>query len=292
MSRFHRILVAIDFSEHSHAALERAVAMARGGNTVLYLLYAYPVPLAWAMEVPADLLDNLRAGAARRMEKERAALQAKGLTCEIHLRAEPSSSAIVEAASEIHADLIVMGTRGRSGLKHVLLGSTAERTVRTAPCPVLTVRAGASVTERFETIVVPVDFSKHTDEVLAMAIDLAKECKGRIHLLHVYELGTAATTYGVPFPPSVWTEIEAAAEGRISQLGKRLESAGIPFTQQTATAPVSDAIIEAASAHGADLIVMGTHGYSGLKHFCLGSVAERTLRHAGCPVLTLSARGC
>jgi len=294
MSRFHRILVAIDFSEQSDAALRRATAIARDAKAVLHLVHAYEVPFAsaspYGIEVAADLLDSVRDAGARRLEKDRAALKAAGLECQVHLPAAPASSAIVETASAVDADLIVMGTHGLGGLQHVLLGSTAERTVRLAPCPVLTVKAGVSANEPFANILVPVDFSSHTEAALAMAIDLAKESKGHVHLLHVYELPTAATTYGVPLPSSVCTDIEAAVEMRMLQLGDRLKSGGIPFTQETATAPVSDAILSAARTLGTDLIVMGTRGRTGLKHVFLGSVAERTLRHAGCPVLTLNAR--
>lgn len=292
MSCFHRIVAAVDFSEPSDAALRRAIAIARDAHAALHLVHAYEIPSAatphYGMEIATELLDAVRDAGARRLEKERAAAHANGVVCEAHLRAGPPASAIVEAAAELRADLIVMGTRGLGGLKHVLLGSTAERTVRTAPCPVLTMKAGAPSDGRFASILVPVDFSEHTEAVLAMAIELAKESHGRIHLLHVYELPTMfATAYGVPIPPSVWTDIQAAADAQITALGDLVKRAGIPFTQQLATAPVSDAIVEAASAQHADLIVMGTRGHGGLEHFLMGSVAERTLRHASCPVLTL-----
>jgi nucleotide-binding universal stress UspA family protein len=141
---------------------------------------------------------------------------------------------------------------------------------------------------RFSTILVPVDFSTHAHSALDLAIDLAKESGGTLHLLHAYELPASMTmTYGVAIPQSVWDGVKEAAAARLAELQKRVTAAGVKCSTHVMTAPAPDAIAEAAAAHKADLIVMGTRGLTGLRHVLLGSVAERTIRIATCPVLTI-----
>lgn len=145
MSRFRTILVPIDFSEHSHAALELALELARASGARLHLLHAYEVPLGvippYGVALPEALLAQVRDAAVQRVREVAETVRAAGVACETHVVHAPPVEAIDEAARSFGADLVVMGTRGLGGLKHVLLGSVAERTVRTAPCPVLTTRA-------------------------------------------------------------------------------------------------------------------------------------------------------
>ena len=143
---------------------------------------------------------------------------------------------------------------------------------------------------RFRRILVPVDFSKDAEAALELAIELAKETGGELHLLHAYELPASVTmAYGVAIPQSVWDGVQEAASARLAELLDRVKKAGVKATPHLVTAPAADAIADAAGAHHADLIVMGTRGLTGLRHVLLGSVAERTIRIAPCPVLTLKA---
>lgn len=142
----------------------------------------------------------------------------------------------------------------------------------------------------FRKLLVPLDFSKHSDAALALAIELAMEHGAEIHLVHAYELPAAVTmAYGVAIPQAVWDGVQQAALGRLEEGRKRVEAAGAKATTHLATAPAADAIAHAAQSFGADLIVMGTRGLTGLKHVLLGSVAERTIRTAPCPVLTVKS---
>lgn len=142
--RFRSVLVPVDFSDHASGAMALAIELARGSGGTIHLLHAYEVPLGmispYGVAVPDSLITQVRDAAARRLEKASHEVTAAGLACETHVEHGPAADAIVEAAQRVHADLIVMGTRGHTGLKHVLLGSVAERTVRLAPCPVLTAR--------------------------------------------------------------------------------------------------------------------------------------------------------
>jgi universal stress protein A len=145
MSQIRTILVPVDFSDHSSQALEMAADVAKAfGGAKLHLLHCYqiqPVGVSpYGIVLPETYDRDIREAASRQLEAWRQKAVAAGVEAEVHLSAMYPSIAISETASEIDADLIVMGTRGLSGIKHVLLGSVAERTLRTAPCPVLTVK--------------------------------------------------------------------------------------------------------------------------------------------------------
>ena len=143
---------------------------------------------------------------------------------------------------------------------------------------------------RFRRLLVPLDFSKDADAALDLAIALAKEQGAEIHLVHAYELPAAvAMAYGVAIPQTVWEGVQEAASERLQQGLARVKKAGVSGKTHLVTGPAADAITSAAAAQKADLIVMGTRGLTGLKHVLLGSVAERVLRTAPCPVLTVKS---
>jgi nucleotide-binding universal stress UspA family protein len=141
---------------------------------------------------------------------------------------------------------------------------------------------------RFDTILVPLDFSPHAEKALAKAIELARRFQGRIHLVHSYPVYVGAVSpYGMVVPESFDRECRDAADRELSKWADRVRQAGIPVETTITPIPPSEAIVSTAEEIGADLVVMGSRGLTGLKHVLLGSVAERTLRHAHCPVLVV-----
>lgn len=138
------IVVGVDFSEPSERALDFAIAVAKRTGATIHLTHSFhlpaPGPTPDVVLFPMDTWTSVRERAAHKLEAMLERLRSDGLTAELHLCPGYAASAIVETAQEVGADLIVVGTRGRSGLAHVLLGSIAERTLRSAPCPVVTVR--------------------------------------------------------------------------------------------------------------------------------------------------------
>ena len=147
----------------------------------------------------------------------------------------------------------------------------------------------------FETFVVPYDFSSHSRAALAMAVDLAQRFASQLHLVHVIQ---PATLYYVPYGgppttaagPAAILELREIAEKALREVAASVErECGRVETHVVESASIPDAIHEVAAKVAADLIVMGTHGRTGLAHVFLGSVAERMLRRAPCPVLTVQA---
>src|SRR5262245_10995962 len=143
-----KILVPVDFSEHSQRALDEAVSLAKHFGAELTLFHCYPIPIPalasapYGTVTPEGYVDAVRSAALQRINQWRDKASAQGVRAEGRIGAGAPASEIAALAEEIGADLIVIGTRGLTGLEHVLLGSVAERTIRIAPCPVLTVKHG------------------------------------------------------------------------------------------------------------------------------------------------------
>jgi len=139
------ILVPVDFSDHARAVIEWATHFATEQKSKLVLFHAYHLPVEFQQlegaYLPPDFWANVKAEAQESLGRYEAELREKGCSVESVVREGYAATAIVDEAIEREADLIVIGTHGLSGLKHMLIGSIAERVVQKAPCPVLTVKA-------------------------------------------------------------------------------------------------------------------------------------------------------
>lgn len=145
MTSFRRILVPYDFSRHADAALDLAIELARLAGARIRLVHVFPLPMEmlspYELPMPERLVEEVRAAASDRLERALVRVRAQGLEGDAEVDSGPVAETLVDRAAAWGAELIVMGTRGLSGFEHLLLGSVAERVLRTAPCPVLTLRA-------------------------------------------------------------------------------------------------------------------------------------------------------
>jgi nucleotide-binding universal stress UspA family protein len=140
-------------------------------------------------------------------------------------------------------------------------------------------------------ILVPVDFSEHANEALELAISLAKALGARIHLLHCYAIRVGGVSpYGLVIPDNLDREVRDAASAKLAEWREKVVTEGVEVESEVTPLFPSEAIAAQAEQIGADLVVMGTRGLTGMKHVLLGSVAERTIRIAPCPVLTVKAQ--
>jgi nucleotide-binding universal stress UspA family protein len=288
------ILVPHDFSAHSDAALRRAVELARTAKGRLHLLHAYAWPvrgvMPYDMAMPAGVWDAIRQGTLEKLEEIRTDVAKQGVPVTAEVSAQLPVEAIVAAAEKHTADLIVLGTRGLTGLKHVVLGSVAERTVRLAPCPVLTVKEG-DTGGPLRRIVVATDFSVPGDHARDVGVSLAKQLGAEVHLVHAFDVPLALVTpYEVAVPDGLISESRQAARRKLDASTEAVRKQGVTATAHLSEVPAAPAIADVAREVKADLVVVGTHGRTGLKHVLLGSVAERTLRLAPCAVLTVKAQ--
>jgi nucleotide-binding universal stress UspA family protein len=288
-----RILVPVDFSDPSRQALRSALALARRFDSRVALLHvtrrnrpdSHP-----AAGLAGISFDTRRAGRARLTEFAE---------CELKGDVEPTRlvsdgvpfDEIAKAAKAWEADLIVLATHGYTGLKHVLLGSTAERVVRHAPCPVLVVRSPAQrgvkaalSPDRVRSILVPVDFSKPSIAAVPHALALARKYEAQLTLLHVLESAHADMLIDTSESQRA---ARLAAHERLAKLADATKKSWPRTGRELRTGHPVDAITAMAKRTNADLIVLGTHGRTGLKHAFIGSVAERVVRHAPCLVLVV-----
>ena len=144
MIQVQRILVPLDFSRHADFVLEWATHLAKEHSSRLLLLHAYHLPVEFQQlegaYLPQDFWASVKAEAEQNLQRYAEPLRAQGLSVDLLVREGYPATVIEQEAVDQRADLIVIGTRGLSGLKHLLLGSIAERVVQKAPCPVLTVK--------------------------------------------------------------------------------------------------------------------------------------------------------
>lgn len=304
------IVCATDLSQASEPAWEAAQRLARLFDAEVVLVHVVP-PLAIPIEgyFPPHMYQELVDGASR---EAMAGLEAwLGGMAEprpkARLRVEEGSAAqrIVEAARDESADLLVVGTHGRTGFGRILLGSVADRIVRVAPCPVLTVgpRAGAPGVAPMGRILYATDFSPSARAAWRWAVALAEASGAELDLLHV-------TTQPVPdrhLSPELLGRMAQVLEeqGRIEaerfleawDRARRTPGAAAPGLSRDRVhvllgrGVVSEQIVHWAGARAASTIVMGTHGWSGLVRWMLGSVAHQVLQIAPCPVLTVGPEG-
>lgn len=282
------ILVPLDFSRPSMEALNYAAELARSFAATVHLLHVTPsdeeasAGAAHLMRQTAELLMSAREKLAKAHENHLASFwPANG-----HVRSGQPFHEICQQAREIGADLIVLATRGHSGLKRVLLGSTAERVVRFAPCPVLVVRRWRRGNLGVRRIMVPTDFSQRAMAGLIYGAFWAKSFAAKLRLLYVLfpaapvlidRVATNLPTeqMGVPMD----TQLEMAGLTKLELLK------GVKCESQIKIGYPVDAIC--GETKNVDLVVISTHGRSGFKHALLGSVSEQIVRYAECPVLVV-----
>lgn len=144
----------------------------------------------------------------------------------------------------------------------------------------------------FHKILVPIDFSEHAQQALDDAIDLARRFGAELHLLHCYSITPAMVSpYGIAIPENLDRDVRIAARRRLAEWGDKARAAGCNVVEEVIAGFPAEQIVAQAEKLGIDLVVIGTRGLSGLKHVLLGSVAERTIRTARCPVLTVKRAG-
>jgi nucleotide-binding universal stress UspA family protein len=284
---FARLLVPTDFSAPSDAALEHARTFARSFGGALHLLHVTG-DAGTPPHVPGNPRDCEPAALRQLRDRLTEADRRRRLTVRVMEGSDPAQK-IVGYARSLPADLIIMGTHGRSGVAHLLLGSVAEKVVRTAPCPVLTARA-APAAGGFTRILVPTDFSGPSDAALDCARLLALRFSASIHLLHVLEDPRMEGPFGSEVFVSESADARAArfkeARERLSHRVSAYDRDRRHMTTEVILGAPARTIVDYAGDNTFDLIVMGTHGRTGLAHLLTGSVAERVVRHAACPVIT------
>jgi nucleotide-binding universal stress UspA family protein len=305
--RIKTILVPLDFSRASMQALKYAIPLAEEFKAAIHLVHVQPADEMTALSRAGHLMLNC-ADAIALMQDRLAEVQHKHdvrfWPDNCHVVSGRPFQEICKLAREIEADLIVLPTRGHSGLKHVVLGSTAERVVRYAPCPVLVLRgakyqsmvlddAVGTAGLRPRKLLVPVDFSDCALTGVKYAARLAKSTGASLRLFHVvfpYTQVLALDRVGADVTPLIEAAKTAVRED-MSKLARMEFLRGVPCETEIRTGSTIDEICGETEQPEIDLVVTSTHGRSGFKRALLGSVAEHVVRYAECPVIIVPSRG-
>ncbi len=284
---YDTILIATDGSECAGRAAATGLSLAATfGATVhvVYVLDLSDVPDSVSEEAATRENDH-GARAVGSIEREGREL---GVSVQTNLL-DPEDGvheAIVSHASEIGASLIVQGSHGRTGVRRILLGSVAERTIRAASIPVLTVTTEMLMSP-LERILIPTDGSAGALAAANQAIQLADRLDATLHVIHAVDVSKLA---GDVAAGSLYVEYERQGERAVDEVVKRAKEAGVSSIERRVVAGrPARAIVDYAQDHDIELIAIGTHGRSGIDRYLVGSVAEKVVRMASMPVLTAKA---
>ena len=301
MLNIKQILYATDFSETSERAFRWALHLAAEHGAELHMLHAIvlhedpPHYVGDVEHVVARISEQVE---ARMLATVKAAGESEVPVRRVRLRGIAPAPVILGYAEEEDIDLIVVGTHGRRGLRHLLLGSVAEEVFRLAPCPVLAVRPQEepSPTIEIDRIAVPLDYSPESDVALRYAKEIAAQNDAGLGLVHVISPETVPPLAARVGGGGVQARdtVDLSADHALQRLTEKSEVVEGPPVHCDVTVRVGHPILEIAGFADdwkADLIAISSHGRSGLEHLLIGSVAEGVLRHASCPVLVVKAYG-
>lgn len=297
-----RILCPTDCTELSQAAMRRAVNLARwfGARvTALHVMPTLPPPVSGMtyggyISLSVEKIEQWSCGESTALDYFVAPFLAQGVAIATRVvRSEDDVpwAAIRSAAEEISADLIVMGTHGRTGIDHFLMGSVAEEVLRKAPCPVM-IAGGpedhADATRLFSRIVCATDLTASSRDTIDTALALSEESLARLILLHVVQVVRGDTSMDLfrPVPDSEvfrYALIERA-EARLADLAETAPTLADVGWKVRIGKPWEETVRFAAATE-ADLIVVGVHDYGAFGRLFGGSTANEVVRHAPCPVL-------
>jgi nucleotide-binding universal stress UspA family protein len=290
------VVTATDFSASAEAGLAWGRALAEAHGATLHVVHVVPsLPVASGrLLVTPEIARAFVEAAQDRLEEAVGGWREGGLEVVGHVETGSPEEGIVEVAGRVEADVVVLSTRGHSGLRNLLSGSTARRVVRRSPCPVLTVHPESldPVTGP-ATVLAAVDFSSHSLAALREALALLPPTHGaRLRILHAWYLPVGLEIYGHGSAAELTGALAENREEvavRLEELAETLRRPGLDVDTRLVRGFPDAAILSEAQAVNADLVVMGTQGLSGLERWILGSVAERVVQQAVCPVLTARA---
>ena len=288
--RVRNILVPLDFSKLSTRAIDVAQRLARRFDATVHLAHVRPLPYRgdWLLlPSPFPVLDQLDSKPQLIAELRNVATEWGVASSHCHLRdGAPPFHEICRLANELPADLIVTSTHGYRGVKHALLGSTTERLVQHAPCPVLVARYRFRT---LNTLLVPVDFSDASLVATEFAIELARKVAAQLILLHVTEPSHASEQVDIAVNGRLAWSIAALrrAENGMREFVRHTKFEAVKYETHVVVGTPATTICAFAARAKPGLIVMATHGLTGLAHLLIGSVAERVVRNASESVLVL-----
>jgi nucleotide-binding universal stress UspA family protein len=286
MSAPRRLLVATDFSAGAACAADTAIRLAESWKAEIDWVHVGQ-EASHALTPSSDALlakwvDHQHHEARVGLETLQKEAREQGVESAVHIQAGRPDVAVAKCAEAFGSDLVVVGTHGRSGIQSLLIGSVAEKIVRNSPVSVLCVRPGVSVASG-GTVVFGEDFG--SPERRKQVAEQVRALGAHVIAVHSVELSPAVMADSSFSPPPALLE-SSVSEAR-ERMGELAGEYGPDAETAVCLGNASDSLCDQARRRNASLIVTGTGSRSGIERWMLGSVAEKTLRHAPCSVLVL-----
>lgn len=279
------ILVPIDFSDESQYALDLSYQMARKANSKLILIHVIEHPTSQTFSalgdsLPGDMEANVYIlQLLTKVKKDINEIindpQYSDIEIGMDIKIGNPYKGIAETIADQNVDLVVMGSKGSSGIKEVLLGSNAEKVVRLAKCPVITVKSKINITD-IDEIIFASNFTENNDHIINGLKKLQRVFVGKLHLLKVNT------------PNNFERDKVTKAQMQNYIKTYQLDNCTINIYNDLSE---EEGILSFATEIGADMIAMTTHGRTGLMHLISGSIAEDVVNHTKRPVWTLNIEG-
>lgn len=296
MLHIRRVVCPVDFSPISKRALDHAAVIARWYEAELVVLHVTPLmPTIFGFPAAVDT------AAVESADAEAVIPELTGFVAEAEtmvsatqtvVRSGSPAVEILRYAAEAEADLLVLGTHGRTGFERLMVGSVTEKVLRKAPCPVLTVPPhceGQPERPVFGRILCGADFSEASDRAVQYGLSLAQEANGRLTLLHVVDWMPDKDLAKYPqFDPAAYRQfVTREARRRLERLvPEEARNWCEPDLRISCGKPYRE-ILRVAAEDQADLIVLGVHGVGPIDRMLFGSTTQHVVRQALCPVLTI-----
>ncbi|MGB8493231.1 MAG: universal stress protein [Candidatus Acidiferrum sp.] len=299
-----RILLAVDGSKFSEAATQTVIVQARPECTEVRVLHVIDILTNQLPEMMAYYPGIEHARDARRklaetlVAKTAELLRAKNLNVTTVVELGSPKSKIIDTAAEWHADLIVLGSHGRTGLDRFLLGSLPDSVLRHAYCSVELVRIprpakGSKTIDgatkgKLRRILLAIDDSKFSEAASRLLIEQVRPDETEVRVLHVVEALPFLVARGTGGYDAALDEVKDArtkqAEDLVAKIAETLRAKGLKVSTAVAKGDPKSKILDTAEHWKADLIVLGSLGGTGLERFLMGSVSDAVVRHARCSV--------
>jgi nucleotide-binding universal stress UspA family protein len=286
-----RLLLATDSSEFSEGAIREAIRMAKRCGSKLTAISVIETNPEFESTAP-QVLEKMEKEVRGHLNSVQSRAKQEGVACEIAVHeGEDSYKYIVDEAVAQKSTMIIMGRRGKKGFRRLVMGSTTSWTIGHSPCSVLVVPRNAQVD--FKSIVVATDGSPHSAAAASEAIGIAKRNSAKLTVIAVVPADIAMPT-DIDFA-AIQREKLADQEMQVAEKNARAvkdaaQKAGVDAQAFVMSGKPADAIMEIAKDKAADLVVVGSHGRTGLDRLLMGSVAERVIVLSSCAVLAAKGK--
>jgi nucleotide-binding universal stress UspA family protein len=291
ITKLENLLLSTDRSEFSEGAVREAINLAKICSSRLFAMSVVETNPEYETIAP-QLVEKEIEKARTYLASVRERASKENVNCEIVVRqGEDSYRYVVDEAAKRHAEIIIMGRRGRTGLKRLMMGSVTAKVIGHAPCNVLVVPRAARV--EMKNILVATDGSRYSDAAAMEAVGIAKRCGAKLTVISVVP-SEAVSPFDIvhsEMQRDLITEREQkAAECNTKNIRDAAGKEGVGAEALIRQGKPYEAIVDTAKERNIDLIVVGSHGKTGFEKLLMGSVTERVIGLSPCAVLVVRAK--